>query len=279
MHVETMDGEFALKECLLSSEDDGKYVEREITTLKALNHPNIVKLHSCFAFNKIVYIQLELAQGKSLKGWLHESGALPLFDSLFVVEQLAEALRHVHSRGIAHRDLKPANVMLSRGSCGIAKVKLIDFGLARFTPHNGRMTSICGSLKFLAPEMILCERREAEGYGVGVDMWGLGLIMFYMLFGIHPFGGSTAFDTVEAIIQCSPSIHLPTRRPSGPIRALLLGLLTSTPQARLSALDVLQQPLIAEAKSLAAKQYPHLLSRPSKMRLWRRLRYRERWSV
>ena len=87
------------------------------------------------------------------------------------------------SKGVVHRDLKPENILLVDKS-PTAQVKLGDFGLSKFLREGHKLHSICGTWAYSAPEM---RARGRPGYGFKVDMWSVGIIMFIMLSGYHPF--------------------------------------------------------------------------------------------
>lgn len=100
-----------------------------------------------------------------------------------MIVSLLAAVRYLHSAGVCHRDLKPENVLLSDETADAAPV-VADFGLARFLSNPmQRMLTICGSRQFLAPEIIKCERGEETSYDNGVDVWGVGILTFFILCG------------------------------------------------------------------------------------------------
>jgi hypothetical protein len=99
-----------------------------------------------------------------------------------IVLQLANCIKSLHDNGIVHRDLKPENIMLKRDSEGKLNIKLIDVGLAQLMYHQKLCKESCGTLLFLAPEVHL-----GEGYSFNVDIWSLGLLIYYLLVGKFPF--------------------------------------------------------------------------------------------
>ena len=88
---------------------------------------------------------------------------------------------------MVHRDLKPENILLSDKTVN-AHILIADFGLGRFLKsQTQKMETVCGTHHYLAPELVRCDRGEISSYDRSVDVWGIGLIAFIMLFGFNPF--------------------------------------------------------------------------------------------
>lgn len=111
---------------LAESEDRRARFEREAKAIAALNHPNIVTVHSVEEAGGVLFMTMELVEGKTLAELLPENG-FPLRRFFDIAIPLTDAVAAAHERGIVHRDLKPGNVMLGRDG----RVKVLDFGLAR----------------------------------------------------------------------------------------------------------------------------------------------------
>lgn len=107
----------------------------------------------------------------------------------------------MHLNCCVHRELKPENVLLSDNT-DEAEIKVVDFGLSRFFEESERILTMCGTHKYLAPEVVLCDRRKNHGYDNAIDMWGVGLLTFFMLFGFNPFAKEKQVDTLNAIARC-----------------------------------------------------------------------------
>ena len=108
----------------------------------------------------------------------------------------------MHERGVVHRDLKPENILLS-DKTREAHVLIADFGLGRFISQAGQqMDTVCGTHHYLAPELVRCDRGDQETYDQSIDVWGVGLIMFIMLFGYNPFLRESNLQTHQAIVDC-----------------------------------------------------------------------------
>ena len=180
-------------------------LEREAKAVAAINHPNIVTLHSVEDCGGVRFLTMELVRGKSLAELIPATG-WPLNRVLDVAVPLADAVAAAHQHGITHRDLKPGNVML--GDDG--RVKVLDFGLARLgpagAPHGEAVThqftqvgQVLGTVAYMSPE-------QAQGHPVDhrSDVFSLGIMLFEMTTGRLPFEGGSVPGTMAAIIESPP---------------------------------------------------------------------------
>ena len=118
-------------------------------------------------------------------------------DSIDIMMQILKGYEHLHLHGIVHRDLKPENILLKDGIWKIA-----DFGLAKMLKGEERPLSYEGTLPYMSPEMLrnrLNRVGEKPGYDYFTDIWSLGVIMYYLLFGRKPWLGDRAQDILKAI--------------------------------------------------------------------------------
>jgi eukaryotic-like serine/threonine-protein kinase len=179
--------------------------EREARSSSALNHPNIVTIHDVAFAEEDCYLVMELIRGESLRD-LISRGPVPRKKLLAIASGIADGLAAAHAAGIIHRDLKPENVMITAE--GTAKI--LDFGLVKSTPEirgtdsptELRLTGtgvVVGTALYMAPE-------QARGARVGIqcDHFALGLIVYEMATGKHPFQRRSAYETVNAIIHDDP---------------------------------------------------------------------------
>ena len=181
--------------------------KREAKAVAALNHPNIVTVHSVEEADGVHFMTLELVRGKTLAELLPRKGiAVSKFFEIAI--PLADALAATHQQGLTHRDLKPANVMVSDDG----RVKVLDFGLAKaeldFWSRGGgaidtrSMTQegdVVGTPAYFSPE-------QAEGKTVDArsDIFSLGIVFYEMLTGQRPFGGANAVSIVASILRDTP---------------------------------------------------------------------------
>jgi calcium/calmodulin-dependent protein kinase I len=161
--------------------EDIKLLKREIDIMKKVDHKNILKLHEIYEDDQKVYIVMELINGSELFDRIVEKGFYSEKNAQVVVKQILEAVRYLHSKGIAHRDLKPENLLCS-GTGEDEVVKIADFGLSKIQTDEERLQTSCGTPGYVAPEVLLC-----ESYDQSVDMWGVGIITYILLAGYPPF--------------------------------------------------------------------------------------------
>jgi len=160
--------------------------QREVDALRGLRHPGVVPLVDAGEHRGAPWVALELVEGESLERRLAQ-GPLPLDEALRLTRQLAQALAHVHARGLLHRDLKPDNVLL-RGEQAL----LTDFGLA--LEFDGKATRLTQSGAFLgtpgywAPEQA---RGQLDALGPATDLYGLGAVLYACLCGRPPVLGTS----------------------------------------------------------------------------------------
>ncbi|EGR29754.1 hypothetical protein IMG5_149050 [Ichthyophthirius multifiliis] len=157
-----------------------KQIQTEVKVMYTLDHPNIIKLYNHFEEEKSIFLVLEYAGGGQLWKILREVGR---FDENTVKKYMADillAVEYLHSQNpaIIHRDIKPENLILSEG-----RLKLIDFGWSNF--KNNERNTYCGTLDYLAPEMIL-----EKGHDEKLDIWSLGVLLYELITGKAPFGVS-----------------------------------------------------------------------------------------
>jgi serine/threonine protein kinase len=180
---------------------------REAKAAAALDHPFICKIYETGEIDSKAYIVMEYIEGKDLREKLDE-GLLPLRDSLQMVLEIAEALEAAHGKGIVHRDLKPANIMLTPQG----HVKVMDFGLAKQILPKGEEAitktltqaslteqgAIVGTLAYMSPEQAKGETVDARS-----DIFSLGILLYEMMSGIHPFSKPSAIETLSSILKDS----------------------------------------------------------------------------
>lgn len=157
-------------------------IKREISTMKLIKHPNVLKLIEVMASKTKIYIVLELVNGGELFDKIAKYGKLKEDEARQYFQQLINAVDYCHSRGVYHRDLKPENLLLD--SFGILKIS--DFGLSAFSKQvreDGLLHTACGTPNYVAPEVL-----SDKGYdGTASDIWSCGVILFVLMAGYLPF--------------------------------------------------------------------------------------------
>ncbi len=181
--------------------DQLRRFEREARSAAALNHPNIATVYEIGEHEGTRFIAMELVEGRTLKQML-EAGPLPVTELLDLATQIARGLAKAHAAGIVHRDLKPGNLMVT--SEGL--VKILDFGLARRTPHASdvgseitREGSVLGTVQYMSPEQAAARPLDHRS-----DQFSFGAILYEMATGRRAFARDTAPQTLAAIIEDEP---------------------------------------------------------------------------
>ncbi len=261
-----LDREVALK--LLHPQREGRERDqarfrREAQAAAGLDHPNIGTVHEVGESGGRPFIAMALYDGETLAARLarQPDRRLPLSEAAAVAGQLASALEAAHAAGLVHRDLKPENVLILRDG----RVKLIDFGLAH-REGASRITEqglAVGTAAYMAPEQL----RNQE-VGSAADLWALGVVLYEMLAGRHPFGGERQ-GMVHNVLYEDPA---PLADAPAEIEALVARCLAKEPRDRLTAHDAVAglqaSGLWASSGSGAVAPLPRPLSRGGSRRLW-----------
>ncbi|MBW2525630.1 MAG: serine/threonine protein kinase [Deltaproteobacteria bacterium] len=144
------------------------------------------------------YLVMEYLEGRDLDGVL-ASGPLPPQTAVDYVLQAAEAVAEAHKLGIVHRDLKPGNLFLTHRADGSPCVKVLDFGISKFTMARGmtRSETMMGSPHYMAPEQIL----SSANVDARVDVWALGVILYELCAGSPPFDAEQLSQIIERILE------------------------------------------------------------------------------
>lgn len=184
--------------------------EAEARLVAKLEHPNIIPLYDFWQDSEGAYIVMRYVRGGSLRDLITRQGKLPVVQVVRILDQIADALSAAHQAGVIHRDLKPANILIDeRGNA-----YLTDFGIAQ--QHNGpgpRIESegFVGTPAYLSPEQITGHPASPQS-----DIYSLGLILYEMLIGEHPFGDSVGAAILKRHMQ-DPVPHLVDKRPELPL--------------------------------------------------------------
>ena len=158
-------------------------VKEEISILKKLHHPNIVKFYGFLEANSQLLIKMEYIKYGTLKNWIIQNkDKISDDDASTIIRNILSAIEYLHYKQICHRDLKPENIMLAREN-DLNSIKIIDFGLSTQNLNKLINNDYCGTYIYMAPELI-----EKKLYFISVDIWSIGILMFMLLNkGKHPF--------------------------------------------------------------------------------------------
>jgi serine/threonine-protein kinase len=239
---------------LLTVEQMRPTVLREARLASAIEHPNVCAIYEVGESGDEAYIAMQYIPGQPLDKLIERGpGSLQLVLSVGI--QIADGLHAAHSLGIFHRDLKPQNVMLTDGGL----VKLLDFGLARrlapedaqFDPAKPALakdTSVAatytargGTIRYMAPEQFVTGQSSVQS-----DVWAVGVILYELASGRHPFSPPDAedFQAIRAIQFQEPedlSVIVPGISPE--LKSVIAACLEKNPGARMASAAELREGL------------------------------------
>jgi serine/threonine protein kinase len=213
-------------------------VEREIEVQKKLKHKNVLRLYQHFEDADCVYLLLEFcAQGELYQIMRTRKGRrFPEALACKYFLQVAEGLRYLHSKKIVHRDIKPENLLVNDKD----QVKIADFGWCAIlqTPR----TTFCGTLDYLAPEMI-----QGSGHDHTLDLWGLGVLLYEMIAGKPPFQSTNHGQLIQKILHLDLR---PNPQMSEQLVHLIRALLRKEPHERLPLDKVMVHPWVRQQQNV-----------------------------
>jgi eukaryotic-like serine/threonine-protein kinase len=240
--------------------------EREVKTVAALNHPNIITIHSVEEVDGHRFFTMEHVEGRTLAQMIPLDG-MPLGNFLKIAVPLTEALAAAHARGIQHRDLKPSNVMVTTEG----RVKVLDFGLARLKEHD-RTEALAfrpettltqaglaiGTLAYMSPEQLRMQATDQRS-----DVFSLGVVLFEMASGHCPFAGQSTAEVISSILRDQPArVYETTDGVPEELDQILRRCLEKEPAKRWSSAAELRDALAEVANQLSFAR-----SAPRAMRL------------
>ncbi|KAH8240279.1 hypothetical protein KR032_007970 [Drosophila birchii] len=235
--VHETDDTFALK-IIDKSKCKGKehYIDAEVRVMKKLNHPHIISLIMDVDHQANMYLVLEYVSGGDLFDAITQVTRFSETQSRIMIRHLGSAMSYLHSMGIVHRDIKPENLLVELDEYGnVIELKLADFGLACEVTEP--LYAVCGTPTYVAPEILL-----EVGYGLKIDVWAAGIILYILLCGFPPF---VALDNqqeplFDAIISGVYEFPDPYWSDIGNgVRDLIANMLQSDPDVRFTSEDIL----------------------------------------
>lgn len=204
-------------------------IGEEVDLLKDMDCKNIVRVHQIYSDRSSVFMVMDKFSGGDLVTGLHwhltEKGKIPCCEIVHISYQMAKALEYLHERSIVHRDVKGDNYLMSVKDITDPSnvIALADFGAATTINEGERLNSEVGTQIFWSPEFF------DKSYGMKVDVWAMGVVMYGLLEGCFPFKNEKDIKTKEPKLpRC---IH-------ADCRDYLRGMLTKDEQTRLSSAQV-----------------------------------------
>ena len=220
-------------------------LKNEITILKDLDHPNIVKMYEFLEDEKRIYIVTEICKGGELFDEILSRSKFDERDASIVMRQLLYAINYCHKKKIVHRDLKPENMLLEQDR-DLEKIKVVDFGTSLVFDESRNLDEKLGTAYYIAPEVI------KKKYNEKCDLWSCGVIMYILLSGEPPFNDPRADN--EAIMKKVEGGKYDIKSGvwqsiSKEAKDLVKKLLTYDPADRIDAETALAHPWIADNSS------------------------------
>ncbi|KAE8708839.1 CBL-interacting serine/threonine-protein kinase 9 [Hibiscus syriacus] len=207
-------------------------IKREISTMKLIRHPNVIRMYEVMASKTKIYIVLEFITGGELFNKIASRGRLKEDEARKYFQQLINAVDYCHSRGVYHRDLKPENLLLDAN--GVLKVS--DFGLSALPQQvgdDGLLHTTCGTPNYVAPEVI-----NNKGYnGAKADLWSCGVILFVLMAGYLPFEDPNLMGLYKKIFKadfnCPPWFSTSAKK-------LIKRILDPNPLTRITIAEIIE---------------------------------------
>ncbi len=256
-------------------------MQREVTALTNVQHPNIVRVLAAGAISAdLTYVVMELLRGKTLRDELNARGRLPINEAVALATEVAAGLSVVHARGIVHRDLTPRNIFLCEeiADYGVwiadssmntafatnrnvteqsaiqtprsAIVKLIDFGIAKFPKQPGAQTYTQHAVMAGTPGYASPEQFQNLAVDHRADIYSLGVVLYEMLTGEKPFAGRSATEIAVKQLRDEP-LRPRALVPELPLRleALILRALAKDPAVRQQSAE----EVVAELRTISSR--------------------------
>ncbi|XP_065877623.1 CBL-interacting serine/threonine-protein kinase 23 [Euphorbia lathyris] len=224
--IKILDKEKVLKHKMIGQ------IKREISTMKLIKHPNVIRMYEVMASKTKIYIVMEFVTGGELFDKIASKGRLKEDEARKYFQQLINAVDYCHSRGVCHRDLKPENLLLDASG----NLKVSDFGLSALPQQvreDGLLHTTCGTPNYVAPEVI-----NNKGYdGAKADLWSCGVILFVLMAGYLPFEESNLMSLYKKIFKadftCPPWF-------SSSAKKLIKRILDPNPVTRITIAEVVE---------------------------------------
>ena len=220
---------------------DNLTIKNEIEVLKSLSHPNIMKIYEFYSNEESYFLVNEYIKYGELSKKIKQT-----FSELqisVIIFQILKGLNYIHSHNIIHRDIKLENIMISDIENILINgkiepfywIKIIDFGIAKFTSSNKKEKGMTGTLYYMAPEVI------NQNYDYKCDIWSVGVILYMLLTGKYPFD-SLVTSRIKTKIEDGEfdKENIKYKNSSKELKHLLKHLLNTNPTFRYNAKEALK---------------------------------------
>ena len=213
----------------------------ELSALRKVDHPNILRLYESFEDEEYYYIVTEAATYGNLCEFLNDPSSVTITEGQIkqLVHQILVCVNHCHHLNIIHCDIKPENILIDRGDMNTSfeRLTLCDFGFAQCYRTDERLNRLVGTPHFWAPEVF------RQNYGPKCDVWSCGVLAFLLLVRELPFDGKTAQDVCRQVMHRLDHFENDGwTRLSAESKSFVEKLLTKDENNRPTAQEALQHP-------------------------------------
>ena len=198
------------KKDIIQQNNYENHIKHEISIMKKLDNPRIIKFYENIETDDKIYLIFELVEGGTLFNKIKEEGKLSENETKTYFHQIIEAIEYLHSKNVIHRDLKPENILLDNEN----NIKISDFGFSAELNENNTISGSCGSANYAAPEVFT----HNSFLGTPIDIWSSGIILFVMLAGYLPFQDDNIKNLVNKMRNAQ--LTFPQSFPKGAINFL-----------------------------------------------------------
>ncbi|OMJ67756.1 hypothetical protein SteCoe_34991 [Stentor coeruleus] len=233
----------AMKSISLGQSIDLDQLIIEVSILKELDHPNIVRIFEVIKDEKTINILMENCTGGELYERIEKNNHFSESLASQYMFDMVSAIKYCHEARLVHRDLKPENILFENDKEN-ARLKIIDFGTSKYFKPNEKMQRFIGTSFYVAPEVI------DKNYDEKCDVWSLGVILYVMLCGSPPFYGKTTEDIYKSIKTKEVIFRSKNwETVSENAKSLIIRMLNKDPIKRLSIDEVYSDPWIQNKKN------------------------------
>ena len=236
---------------LVSDQQSLQRFKQEAQAASALNHPNVIAVHDFGITDAgVPYQIIDFLEGLSLAETIKRDGPLESERALKIFIQAADALGHAHTKGVIHRDLKPSNIMLVTSDGEEDVVKIVDFGIAKLMPQEGRENQqltqtgeVFGSPLYMSPEQCMGHKLDMRS-----DIYSMGCLMYEALSGQPPLMGNNVYETISKQINEMPASLSTTRANlsrSAQLDAIICKAMAKDPQQRYQSMAEMKKDLLS----------------------------------
>jgi calcium-dependent protein kinase len=162
--------------------DERTAMLNEVTLVKSIDHPNVLKIFDLYEDKHFFYIVSEYCAGGELYDRIKKVTNFSEKDAANYMRQILSAVTYLHDKGIVHRDLKAENILFETKEAN-SELKIIDFGISKRVEEGKMLSDRIGTPFYIAPEVLM------KNYNEKCDVWSCGVILYILLCGYPPFNG------------------------------------------------------------------------------------------